>query len=296
MARAIVSMGTRRDDLSDARYQPISDPGNDPAQGVICRSAIVGRLDVSLPTVVRIVDELEEESFIRPLDDKEWSGGRRRSLVGFNAESFVVLGIDLGGTKVYGALSDLGGTVLDEVNIGRHGTSGEDSYDRLVTLIDTLLASPKAQGRKARGIGVPGITLHRQGIVKWAYTLPWKDFPLKARLSDGCGLPITIDNDVNLAALGELWFGAGQNAQNMILIALGMGIGAGIIIDRALYRGSTEASGEIGSMRPGREFLGKDFRDFMGTGRRCLRYGDRQAGVRGAQGPGRPDRSGRRHG
>lgn len=233
-------------------------------EGPISRSAIAERLVVSLPTVMRIVDRLKDEGFVRPLDDKEWSGGRRRSLLEFNAESYLVLGIDLGGTKMYGALSDLGGTVLDEVNIGKHGTSGEDSYDRLGTLIDTLLASPKAQGRKVRGIGVgvPGITLHRQGIVKWAYTLQWKDFPLKARLSDRYGLPITIDNDVNLAALGELWFGAGQNAQNMILIAIGTGIGAGIIIDGALYRGSTEASGEIGSMVPGREFLGKDYRDF----------------------------------
>ncbi len=75
-------------------------------------------------------------------------------------------------------------------------------------------------------------------------------------------LPITVDNDVNLAALGELWFGAGQNVQNMILITIGAGIGAGIIIDGTLYRGSTEASGEIGHMIPGREFLGKSFIDF----------------------------------
>jgi len=233
-------------------------------EGPISRSAIAERLDVSLPTVMRIVDRLKEEGFVRPLGDKEWSGGRRRSLLEFNPESYVVLGIDLGGTKMYGALSDLGGRVLDEVNIGQHGTSGEDSYDRLVTLIDTLLASPKAQGRRVRGIGVgvPGITLHRQGIVKWAYTLQWKDFPIKARLTERYGLPITVDNDVNLAAMGELWFGAGQNAPNMILIAVGTGIGAGIIIDGALYRGSTESSGEIGSMLPGREFLGKDYRDF----------------------------------
>lgn len=232
--------------------------------GPISQSAIAERLDISLPTVMRIVGGLKDEGLVRPLNDKEWSGGRRRSLLEFNAEGYLVLGIDLGGTKMYGALSDLGGTVLDEVIIGQHGTSGEESYDRLVTLIDRLLASPKALGRKVRGIGVgvPGITLHHQGIVKWAYTLQWQDFPLKARLSDRYELPITIDNDVNLAALGELWFGAGQNAQNMILIAIGTGIGAGIIIDGALYRGSTEASGEIGSMVPGREFLGRDFRDF----------------------------------
>jgi len=71
-----------------------------------------------------------------------------------------------------------------------------------------------------------------------------------------------VDNDVNLAALGELWFGAGQNAQNMILIAIGTGIGAGVIINGALYRGSKEASGEIGNMVPGREFLGQNYLDF----------------------------------
>jgi glucokinase len=104
--------------------------------------------------------------------------------------------------------------------------------------------------------------LHKEGIVKWAYTLNWKDFPLKAKLTERYHLPITVDNDVNLAALGELWFGAGQNCQNMILIAIGTGIGAGIIINGALYRGSNEASGEIGNMLPSPEFLGKNYLDF----------------------------------
>jgi glucokinase-like ROK family protein len=230
----------------------------------ISRTAIAERLDVSLPTVMRIVDELVADGFVRPQGGTEWSGGRRRSLLEFNADGHVVLGVDMGGTKIYGALSNLGGCVIDELNVGRHGTQGEDSYTTLITLIDTLLASPRLEGRQVRGIGVgaPGITLHKEGIVKWAFTLGWKDFPLKARLSDRYHLPITVDNDVNLAALGELWFGAGQNCQNMIVIAIGTGIGAGIIIDGALYRGSTESSGEIGNMLPGTRFLGKNFTDF----------------------------------
>jgi predicted NBD/HSP70 family sugar kinase len=112
------------------------------------------------------------------------------------------------------------------------------------------------------GVGAPGVTLHKEGIVTWAYTLHWDNFPLKAKLSERYDLPIIVDNDVNLAALGELWFGAGQNVQDMILIAIGTGIGAGVIIDGALYRGSKEASGEIGNMIPGREFLGKNYQDF----------------------------------
>ena len=86
--------------------------------------------------------------------------------------------------------------------------------------------------------------------------------PPKAKLAERYHLPITVDNDVNLAALGELWFGAGQNCQNMVMIAIGTGIGAGIIIDGALYRGANEASGEIGNMIPGPKFLGRNFLEF----------------------------------
>jgi glucokinase len=230
----------------------------------IARSTIAHRLDVSLPTVMRIVDGLIDEGFVRPQGDTEWSGGRRRPLLEFNAEGHLILGVDMGGTKIYGALSDLGGNVLDEVNVARHGTNGEDSFSRLTTLIDTLLASQTLAGRQVHGIGVgaPGITLHKEGIVSWANTLHWKDFPLKQRLSELYPLPITVDNDVNLAAMGELWFGAGQNAQNMVMVAIGTGIGAGIIIDGALYRGASEASGEIGNMLTGHEFLGKNYQDF----------------------------------
>jgi len=230
----------------------------------IARTTIARRLDVSLPTVMRIVNELIEEGFVHLQGSSEWSGGRRRPLLEFNADGFVVIGVDMGGTKFYGALSDLGGRILDEIDMGRHRTSSEGNYERLVKLIDALLASSKLEGRKVRGIGVgaPGITLHREGIVTWAYTLNWRDFPLKERLAKQYGLPITVDNDVNLAAMGELWFGAGQNVQNMIFIVGGKGIGAGIIIDGALYRGGSEASGEIGNFIPGPDFLGKNYQDF----------------------------------
>jgi glucokinase len=230
----------------------------------IARTTIARQLDVSLPTVMRIVDKLVEEGFVRPQGETEWSGGRRRPLLEFNADGNVVLGVDMGGTKLYGAISEIDGHIIDEVTMDREGASGEACYVLLTKLIDDLLTRPGLHDRRVRGIGVgaPGITHHQEGIVKWAYALNWKDFPLKARLNDRYKLPITVDNDVNLAALGELWFGAGQNVQNMVLITIGAGIGAGIIMDGTLYRGSSEASGEIGHMIPGREFLGKSFIDF----------------------------------
>lgn len=230
----------------------------------ISRNAIAEALGVSLPTVMRIVDDLIREDLVRPQTMKQWTGGRRRSLLEFNAQGQVVVGIDLGGAKMFGAIADLGGKIIDELEIDRHGNSGEESFQLLVQLIARLLESPSIQGRRIRGIGVgaPGITHYKEGIVQWAHSLHWQDFPLKSRLACCFPLPITVDNDVNLAALGELWFGAGQKAQDMVLITIGTGIGAGIIIDGAIYRGAHEASGEIGHMIPGREFLGERFVEY----------------------------------
>ena len=230
----------------------------------IARTTIAKQLEISLPTVMRIVDQLVEEGFVQSHGETEWSGGRRRPLLEFNSHGNVVLGVDMGGTKLYGALSEISGRVIAESEVDRRGAAGEECYKLLTKLIDDLLACPELKGRRVRGIGVgaPGITQHREGVVKWAYALNWKDFPLKDRLHKRYKLPITVDNDVNLAALGELWFGVGQNAQNMVLITIGAGIGAGIIMDGTLYRGSSEASGEIGHMIPGREFLGKRYEDF----------------------------------
>jgi glucokinase len=228
------------------------------------RTAIADRLEISLATVMRIVDELIDQGFVRSQGSTEWSGGRRRSLLEFNADGYVVIGIDMGGPKIYGAISNLGGEVLEEIFLDQHASPENDGYERLTGLIDKLLSSPNLEGRRVRGIGVgvPGVTLHNEGIVKWAYAYQWKEFPLKSKLSERYNLPIIVDNDMNLAALGELWFGAGQNTQNMICMTIDIGIGAGIIIDGALYRGSHEASGEIGNMIPNREFLRKNYQEF----------------------------------
>jgi glucokinase-like ROK family protein len=233
-------------------------------EGPISRNAIADRLDVSLPTVMRVVDDLIKEDLVRPQSATQWTGGRRRALLEFNPEGQVVIGVDLGRTKMFGAIADLAGNVLGEADLNRHRTSGETNFQRLTKLIDTLLAHPRLQGRRLRGIGVgaPGVTQHREGVVTWAYTLKWHDYPLKAKLVERYNLPIAVDNDVNFAALGELWFGGAQNVSNMVFITIGTGIGAGVIIDGALYRGAHEASGEIGNMLPDRAFLGKPYQKF----------------------------------
>lgn len=232
--------------------------------GPLSRSSISSELGISLPTVVRIVDGLITEDLVRDTGCTERTGGRRGPTLEFNAAGQLVVGIDLGGTQMFGGVANLHGEILHEASVRQHETSGEESYIRLKGVIAELLAAARSPGLRIRGIGVgvPGVTRHEEGTVTWAPSLRWRDFPLGPRLSDEFGLPVTVENDVNLAAVGELWYGAARMSRNVVLIAIGTGIGAAVILDRTLYRGSHEASGEIGYLLPSVEYLGRRYEGF----------------------------------
>src|SRR5512142_1119733 len=100
----------------------------------LSRTVIAKRLGISLPTVMRIVDKLTEEGFVRPHGETEWSGGRRRPLLEFDSERNVVLGVDMGGNKLYGALSEISGRIIAEAELDRHGAEGEECYKLLLKL------------------------------------------------------------------------------------------------------------------------------------------------------------------
>jgi glucokinase len=86
-----------------------------------------------------------------------------------------------------------------------------------------------------------------------------RDFPLKERLVARFGDPVYIDNDLKQSALGEAWFGAGKNYRHVVLLSIGTGIAAGMLVDGRLLRGAHERLGELGWVIPGREFLGRQY-------------------------------------
>jgi len=225
--------------------------------GPIARTRIAEELQISLPTVMRIVDDLMREDLVKPTGAKEWSGGRKRPLLEFNAHGHLIIGVDMNETRLYGAVADLAGEILTETFLP-HRTRGVQSYDLLVSVIEQLLESAHKTGKNIRGIGVgaPGITYYEEGVVQWAPSLEWRNFPLKEKLRQRFNLPVVLDNDVNISALGELWYGAGQNCTNLVLVIVGSGIGAGIIIDGGIYRGSHLTAGEIGFLLPDRSHMG----------------------------------------
>lgn len=227
------------------------------------RTEIARVLDVSLPTVMRIIDDLLAENLVINFGEGQSTGGRRRELLCYNKEAYTVIGIDLGGTKLFGALANIGGEIMRQVSVEQHGSSGEACFGLVVGMIQDLLRNqPGDQPVRGIAIGAPGVTQNVEGIVEWAPSLNWRDYPLKRKLEEQFSLPIYVDNDVNLAALGEHWFGVGKDVHNMILISIGTGVGAGLILDGMLYRGHSHSSGEIGYLLPGADALGKNYDQF----------------------------------
>ncbi len=232
----------------------------------LSRSEIARKLSLSLPTVMRIVDELTAEQLIQD-GGVSATRGRPSQLVEFNGNAFGVVGVDLGGTKMSGMVADIAGNIQHTLYRTHQSTKTElngDYLEGLTQFIQELLDAPRPNGQRIRGIGIgaPGVTLAPEGIVTWAPSLGWRDLPLQQILTERFQLPVIVENDVNLAALGEWGFGVGKKCQNMITIAIGTGIGAGIIINGEIYRGHNQAAGEVGYMLPSVAFLGKQYEQF----------------------------------
>jgi predicted NBD/HSP70 family sugar kinase len=195
----------------------------------------------------------------------------------------LVLGIDLGGNEILGALVDDCGRLHGEHSLpapwdpdrlrpwglmevggtetpGGPFTTGDRVLDRLTDLARTLLLEAEASGSRVRGVGVgvPGVTTP-DGMVISAAPLGWRQMRLGGRLAEELDLPVRVESDVNLAALGELHFGAGRGARNLVCLTVGPGVGAALILDGRLYRGHRGAAGAIGALLPGTSFLdGRD--------------------------------------
>ncbi|MFC1960961.1 ROK family protein [Chloroflexota bacterium] len=232
----------------------------------VTRTDIAQTLGLSSATVMRIVDELVEEDLVVWSGNSEASGGRPRMLLEFNTTAYAVIGLDLGGTKLYGTIADLGGTIQHEIYTPwqDNASDREDNIEQVCALIETLLAAPCPDGQKVRGIGIgaPGVTESEAGIVRWAPSLNWRDLSLRDMLQERFDLPVAIENDVNLAALGEYGFGVAKGAGSLVCMAIGTGIGAGIVIDRKIYKGHNYSAGEVGYLPPDLSHLGKKYPGF----------------------------------
>ncbi len=163
----------------------------------------------------------------------------------------VVIGLDIGGTKIAAALVDERGCVISSVRRQTHPELGREFVlEQIGAAVGELVEKARSISEKvlAVGIGSPGIIDPESGvIVQAAVNLPqWSGFSLKQFIEERFSIRAFADNDVNVMALGECMFGAAVGMRNVIFIAIGTGIGGGIVIGGRLYHGSNFTAGEVG--------------------------------------------------
>jgi len=164
----------------------------------------------------------------------------------------VKIGFDLGGTNMGAALVSQEGKILYEKEEETLPNKPlEDIINRIKSLIKDCIDNAKTNNYEVEfiGMGCPGLIDTKNGIIKFSPNIPsFKDFKMSEVISNEFNLPVKIDNDVRVAAVGEFLFGAGKGYKNIICITIGTGIGGGIILDGKIQRGPTESIGEIGHM------------------------------------------------
>ncbi|MDP3791649.1 MAG: ROK family protein [Candidatus Omnitrophota bacterium] len=162
----------------------------------------------------------------------------------------LLIGIDIGGTNIRLALMDRSARLKAKRIFSTASFKGKDALvDKLVEEIKLLTKEYSVTKKELIGIGIgaPGAVDIRTGTVHYLTNIPnWREVALGDILKKRLGVPVFVDNDVNVMALGELRFGAGRGAKNMLCITLGTGVGGGLILDNSLYRGSSYAAGEFG--------------------------------------------------
>jgi glucokinase len=159
------------------------------------------------------------------------------------------IGVDLGGTNLRIAAVDEGAHLLEKVTLGTKVALGRDHV--LNDMCDAIQHLSKKYRGDAQllgvGIGVPGIIDLHTGMVRESPNLPgWSDYPVRNEIEKRLQAPVTLENDANVAALGEKWLGAGRHVGDMAMLTLGTGVGGGVILNGKIWHGMTGMAGEFG--------------------------------------------------
>jgi glucokinase len=188
----------------------------------------------------------------------------------------LAIGVDAGGTKVQGLLVDTHeGAILDRRIVRTPAEDAEASLQAIVSVAKELMTA--GEGAAAIGVGAAGM-VDRDGVMRFAPNVAWRDVPLRERIGEGTGLPTHVDNDANCAAWAEFRYGAGRDATDMLLVTVGTGIGGGVVSEGKLLRGAHGFAGEIGHIivEPGGPLCGCGNRgcwEQMASGRALDRLG-----------------------
>lgn len=220
-------------------------------RGPLSRAQIAEMLDLSPATITQGTRRLLAEGLLvqeapRP---SPGGGGRPSIPLALVPESAHTIGIQVAHEHVTGVTSRLDAEVVHSF---RHAfdPAAPDAVEILSTLIHSEIDEVERRGLPLSGVGVavPGIVEPETGTLSMSVRLGWTGLPLAARLREALGVPVFVDNDISAVTAAERLYGSGADEADFLLAAIGQGIGLGMVLDGAPYRGAAGAAGEFGHM------------------------------------------------
>lgn len=233
-------------------------------RGPTSRAELARLTGLSKQTMSEVVRELEEGGWLTMTGHARGGVGRSAAIYEVRADRALVFGADVGGTKIKAALADIRGTIVAEAEVPTDPAGGE-------TVLSQIASLRKRLAKKA-GLGTDRILVGTVGI-PGAYNARTRELAMMpniaglegpdfaGRLAERVGIEMLVGNDVNMGAKGEQWLGEGRDVDSFVFIALGTGIGMGVINERHLVRGARGAAGEISTLPiGGNPFDGRTFK------------------------------------
>jgi N-acetylglucosamine repressor len=214
-------------------------------QGQVSRADIARLTHLTRTTVSNLVTEIIDDGLVEEVGLEPSTGGKPATLLSVVDDSRHLLGIDLANSEFRGGILDLRGRVKHRFNLPVNDRNGEAALELAYELIDELVTSATSP-LLGIGIGTPGLIDARRGVVRQAVNLDWQELRLRDLLESRYNVPVYIANDSQVAALGEYTFGQNSDTSNLVVVKVGRGIGAGIVINGHLYYGDGFGAGEIG--------------------------------------------------
>ncbi|WP_214103646.1 ROK family glucokinase [Acrocarpospora catenulata] len=158
----------------------------------------------------------------------------------------LTIGIDIGGTKVAAGVVDEDGKILESLQRPTPADNPELVAGTVAEVVKDLASRHEVE---AVGVGAAGFVDETRSIVRFAPNLAWREEPLQRKVAELVGLPVVVENDANATVWGEYRFGAGRGETHVVCVTVGTGIGGGVVLDGALYRGRWGMGGELGHMQ-----------------------------------------------
>lgn len=220
--------------------------------GPISRAELAKRTRLSPPTVSAVVEDLVGGvHLLQEVGVGVANRGRPPMMLSTNAEFGFLCGVDIGSQTLRVALADLEGKVLARLREKTEADSREGVLQQIERAIERVFTDAGRDVSKlfAVGVGAPGMTNVNDGrVIEAAHLRGWVDVPLRDRLQGKFNAPVRVDNDANMAALGERWQGSARDIDDFVFIAIGAGVGAGVMVGGRLHRGHHWYAGEISRM------------------------------------------------